>query len=1117
MPGQKLYAECFYRLFMFIVVLTLTLPLSAQPYRGHENSRVLSESWENPINSRTISGDQSTGQSLVSQPRIISTQQDSNLSLIGRLRTGAAYAVATRADTVYYGKGYVFVIADFTDPAHPVELGELSLSGTILDIDIVENYAFIANGMSGLCIIDISNPDNPVEVSSESDSIPACAVSVQNGYAYVTTTGSFSITRIFDVHDPLHPEEINYLDVAGATYDAAIQNSYAYLATVNGLEIFDITDPHQPIYVGIDSLLIQPVSVTVQGHYVYVINGSYGISIIDISDAENPVTVGYLHDVANYNRIRVDGNYAYITKDYGNLDIVNISDPTNPQLVEEFETSRFTRYSSYRMSIENGRLYLATGNKGLFALDVSIPGNPTILGYIPTGGTANDITIQGEYAYIANGDGGFWIVNISDPSQPKLSSAYYTAYEPHTVSVRGNFAYVYDGVELLIFDISNPNHPVVAASYRLNDPFYKMTFQGDYAITANGTSGLSIYNIQNALAPVEIGHYQPPYQQPQIRIQDVFVRDNFAYVANNSKGLQVFSLQDFTNPVEVTHSPPGGLFPLVAHNDQTAILTGDNGSLRILDIQDPSQIHELGEFTPANNNEYVEAMIVGQHYVYLAKGFGSLQMINIDNPSTPVYAGYFHTNFYTKSVTAKGRYLYVTDDTDGLYILQNDLGDTFPSEPIHLGIGSVEAYIGDTVSVGITVSFPPDSQYASAEINLTGYESGLNFLGIDTTNSLIGTAGWSYSVSEDNNLELSFSSNGNSIDGSGVLVWLKYVVFGNRNSFAPIEFISASFNSSENSIDMVNGGVSIGWLHIMGDVNNNLHIEDIDARLILRYLTGDSTINLFDPVAANVSEDQTISALDASLIFRYKSGLQDTLPVDTTAAAWIGNGSLSASDASMHAAEPVDIPFQLSQVSNAYAFQGKITYDPNILEFDSLSWGEILAGFTTVSRTEEGVIKFAVASTEALNESGDFLTPHFTVTPELDTSQTSVTMALWRLNEGAFYQYPIQVVLSRAEGIADPHNNIPDSYVLQQNHPNPFNPTTTIRYALPENSRVTLEIYDLLGRRITTLVNKEQTAGWYSVRWNGLNQYGISVSSGVYFYRLKAGEYQSMRKMLYLK
>ncbi len=93
----------------------------------------------------------------------------------------------------------------------------------------------------------------------------------------------------------------------------------------------------------------------------------------------------------------------------------------------------------------------------------------------------------------------------------------------------------------------------------------------------------------------------------------------------------------------------------------------------------------------------------------------------------------------------------------------------------------------------------------------------------------------------------------------------------------------------------------------------------------------------------------------------------------------------------------------------------------------------------------------------------------------------------------------------------------PLSYKLIQNYPNPFNPTTTIMYEIPNTEKVTLEIYDILGRRVTTLVNNVQKQGRYHVLWNGRNSFGQTVSSGVYFYRLLSGNFINVKKMIMLK
>ena len=101
-------------------------------------------------------------------------------------------------------------------------------------------------------------------------------------------------------------------------------------------------------------------------------------------------------------------------------------------------------------------------------------------------------------------------------------------------------------------------------------------------------------------------------------------------------------------------------------------------------------------------------------------------------------------------------------------------------------------------------------------------------------------------------------------------------------------------------------------------------------------------------------------------------------------------------------------------------------------------------------------------------------------------------------------------------GISD-SEEVPSQFELAQNYPNPFNPGTTIRYALPYQAEVRLEIYNALGQLVKVLVNKSQTAGIKTVNWNGTNQFGEPVSSGVYLYRLKAGNHIQTRKMMLLK
>jgi len=95
--------------------------------------------------------------------------------------------------------------------------------------------------------------------------------------------------------------------------------------------------------------------------------------------------------------------------------------------------------------------------------------------------------------------------------------------------------------------------------------------------------------------------------------------------------------------------------------------------------------------------------------------------------------------------------------------------------------------------------------------------------------------------------------------------------------------------------------------------------------------------------------------------------------------------------------------------------------------------------------------------------------------------------------------------------------NLPSEYALNQNFPNPFNPNTEISYAIPEGSLVKLEIFNIMGRKVIALVNEYQEAGNYVIAWNGRDEDGIHVSSGVYFYRITAGDFVKTRKMVLMK
>jgi hypothetical protein len=97
------------------------------------------------------------------------------------------------------------------------------------------------------------------------------------------------------------------------------------------------------------------------------------------------------------------------------------------------------------------------------------------------------------------------------------------------------------------------------------------------------------------------------------------------------------------------------------------------------------------------------------------------------------------------------------------------------------------------------------------------------------------------------------------------------------------------------------------------------------------------------------------------------------------------------------------------------------------------------------------------------------------------------------------------------------NGSLPEEFALEQNYPNPFNPSTRISYKLSTGNHVSLTIHDLLGRKIKTLVSGFQSAGHYSVEWNGKDELGNTVPSGVYLYSLHSGGYVISKKMMLMK
>lgn len=131
-----------------------------------------------------------------------------------------------------------------------------------------------------------------------------------------------------------------------------------------------------------------------------------------------------------------------------------------------------------------------------------------------------------------------------------------------------------------------------------------------------------------------------------------------------------------------------------------------------------------------------------------------------------------------------------------------------------------------------------------------------------------------------------------------------------------------------------------------------------------------------------------------------------------------------------------------------------------------------------------------------------------------DSNVDAAKIYLYRLSDVSFNG---KITTHQSIEVSTENLLMPEKYELKNAYPNPFNPSTLIRYALPEQSNVRIDVFDLMGRQIKNLVNENQNAGWHEILWNGQNELKQNVSSGIYFYKMHTGKYNVTKKVILIR
>jgi hypothetical protein len=339
-------------------------------------------------------------------------------------------------------------------------VGEIGTPGYADDVVVVGNIAYVADGESGLRIIDVSDPTAPVELGAFDTPNNLLAVDVVGSYAYLVEHQWFYVV---DVSDPESPTQVGISSTSSLNYDIVVAGNYAYVGNgyPAGLTVWNISNPTSPFKAGFCPTEWWAWGVAVSGSFVYLATSYDGLNVVNVSNPFNPVEVGH-YDMPGgiAEHVEVEGNYAYLAAGYWmHLRIIDVSNPAAPEEVAYYETPG----DPLDVQVAWGFAHIADTN-GVRVLDIADPEAPIMVGSYPSSGTANGLSLSNGYIYVANGAAGLLILRDSFSITGFVTDAGDNPIEGVTVTATGGFTAVTDETGAYGFSDLEPGTYTLSAS-----------------------------------------------------------------------------------------------------------------------------------------------------------------------------------------------------------------------------------------------------------------------------------------------------------------------------------------------------------------------------------------------------------------------------------------------------------------------------------------------------------------------------------------------------------------------------------------------------------------------------------------------------------------------------
>ncbi len=1032
-------------------------------------------------------------------------------SLVGAYDTpGSAQGVTVAGGLALVADGSSGLqIVDITDPSAPTLVGTYDTPGFAQGVTVAGDLALLADGSSGLQIVDITDPSSPMLLGTYDTPDYAYGVTVAGDLAFVVDDQSG--LQIVDITDPTAPTPVGSYDTPANAVGVTVAGDLAFVADyASGLQIVDITDPSSPTLVGTCDTSGFAQGVTVAGDLALVADGSSGLQIVDITDPSSPTSIG-AYDTSGFALgVTVTGDVALVADDVSGLQLVDVTDPSAPTLIGTYDTSG----SAYGVAVAGGRLaFVADDASGLRIVNVADTSPVTFVGAHDTPGRAYGVSVAGDLAFVADDTTGLQIVDIADPSSPTLVGTYDTPDLARGVTVAGDLAFVADGnAGLQIVDVTDPSAPTLVGVYDTPGFASNVTAAGDLALVAVGSSGLQIVDITDPSAPTLVGTYST--WQP---ILGVTVAGDLAFVAAYGNGLQIVDISNPSAPTLVgSHDTPGLAHGVAVAGDLAFVADYESG-LQIVDITDPSAPTLVGTYdTPGRAHE----VAVAGNLAFVADWdwLSGLQILDITDPSAPTLVGNYDSPDSPYAVTVAGDHAFVADRNSGLRIVefaQHDWGTTIQNAGRSLVVDGAD----DAIVRARLTSTQLDGVPWIWELSS---DTGENWTPIAPTST------WTRLTDPGSDLVWrSTQEVAGAVNPSVSELTIDWL-----NAFAPLLSIT-------DVPDDQGRRVELSFTRSGYDFADEVELPVVGYAVYLRVDDEARAAEVVKDGAAPAPAELEGSPLDSYGASRVRALGDDRFVLGGDLArgsafppgVWESVAWVLPTQSDQYTRETFTFADSTSAGNHWSVFlTATHTSDPSIwftsypdsaYSVDnippSIPTGLALVGteLSWDSASESDFEYHSVYGSATAGFDGTAALIGYTVDPTYDVSSESyafyhVTTTDHAGNEGE---------AASVEGtlLSSPDASIPTVYALSPPGPNPFRGRAAMTFALPEAGKVRLAIYDASGRAVRTLANGTHGAAVHRVVWDARDDGGRLVGPGVYFARISAGAYEADRRLTVIR